>query len=276
MTVATEQHMDGWAACISEWEESHLNWDLGKKEVHQWFDHHLKWQGVKRIVKNVMQVPHRVYVCHTQMKVDRPRKRQMKTQFWDELLLGNVWTHTEPILADLKDMRVAWNSHSYAKAGKHFGQALFKLYGGLVPEDESARMPMVTVDNMMPSDLATGLYYGVTGEYLETVPQLDEQFANSITAAIEDLATLSGAGLTSGFLKATTTYAQFSNFAIPDEKTILHNVKAHLPELLMDIAKLKKDIFSKNYLAAGKLLGEMFALISEPITAVHMDMEDLE
>ena len=67
-----------------------------------------------------------------------------------------------------------------------------------------------------------------------------------------------------------------SNFAIPDEKTILYNVKAHLPELLMDIAKLKKDIFSKNYLTAGKLLGEMFALNSEPITADHMDMEDLE
>ena len=47
-------------------------------------------------------------------------------------------------------MRVAWNSHSYTKAGKHFGQALFKFYDGLVPEDESARMPMVTVHNMMP------------------------------------------------------------------------------------------------------------------------------
>ena len=48
-TLAAEQHMNGWSACLAEWEESHLNWDLGKKEVHQWFDHHLKWQGVKRI-----------------------------------------------------------------------------------------------------------------------------------------------------------------------------------------------------------------------------------
>jgi hypothetical protein len=47
-------------------------------------------------------------------------------------------------------MRVARNSHSYTKAGKHFGQVLFKLYGGFVPEDESASMPMITVDNMMP------------------------------------------------------------------------------------------------------------------------------
>jgi hypothetical protein len=38
-------------------------------------------------------------------------------------------------------------------------------------------------------------------------------------------------------------------------KSILHNVKAHLPELLMDIAKFKKDILSKNNLAAGKLFG---------------------
>ncbi len=45
------------------------------------------------------------------------------------------------------------------------------------------------------------------------------------------------------------------NFPIPDDKSILHNVKAHLPELLMVIAKLKMDILSKNYLAAGKLFG---------------------
>jgi hypothetical protein len=41
----------------------------------------------------------------------------------------------------------------------------------------------------------------------------------------------------------------------------------------MDIAKLKKDIFEKNYLAAGKLLGEMFTLITEPISADPMDFE---
>ena len=35
----------------------------------------------------------------------------------------------------------------------------------------------------------------------------------------------------------------------------------------MVIAKLKKDILSKNYPAAGKLFLMIFALISEPITA---------
>ena len=47
-------------------------------------------------------------------------------------------------------MRVACNPHSYTKAGKPCGQALFKLYGDFVPEDESARIPLVSVDNMMP------------------------------------------------------------------------------------------------------------------------------
>jgi hypothetical protein len=45
---------------------------------------------------------------------------------------------------------------------------------------------MATVNNEMPSELATGLYYGVTGEYLSEVPHWDQekQFAASITAAI--------------------------------------------------------------------------------------------
>ena len=41
----------------------------------------------------------------------------------------------------------------------------------------------------------------------------------------------------------------------------------------MDIAKLKKDIFEKKYLAAGKLLGEMFTIVTESVTADNMDFE---
>jgi hypothetical protein len=44
----------------------------------------------------------------------------------------------------------------------------------------------------------------------------------------------------------------------------------------MDIFKVKKDILSKNYPAAGKFFSEMFALISEPIAANHMDRKHLE
>jgi len=106
--------MEGWLTCLAESEESHLNWDLGKKEVNQWFDHHLKFKGVKRIVKNLMVVPHRIHICHQEMKADKPRMHQMKTQFWDELLIGNVWTHTEPIMAAIKDTRIAFKAKNYA------------------------------------------------------------------------------------------------------------------------------------------------------------------
>ena len=133
----------------------------------------------------------------------------MKTQFWDELLMGNVWTHTEPIMAAIKDTRIAYKANNYAQAGKHFGQALFKLTGGLVPLDENAIIPIAAANDMMPSEIATGLYYGVTGEYLPEVPhwEHDKQFADSITAAIEDLSTLTGTGLTNGFIKGMSTFA---------------------------------------------------------------------
>jgi hypothetical protein len=140
-------------------------------------------------------------------------------------------------------MRAAWNPHSYTKAGKHFGQALLKLYGGFFPEDESASMPMVTVDNMIP---------------LSKIFQTFSKLVLPVASSKKQRAKPS------------------LNFAIPDDKSILHNVKAQLTELLMDFAKFNKDILSKNYIAAGKLFGYMFALISEPITADHMVMEHLE
>jgi len=95
--------------------------------------------------------------------------------------------------------------------------------------------------------------------------ELDEQFSADIMAAVEDISTVNGNGIAKGFIKAIKTYKKISHFEIPDEKTILHNVKVHLPEILRDIARLKKDVFSKDYMAAAEILGEMFKIISQPI-----------
>jgi len=111
-------------------------------------------------------------------------------------------------------------------------------------------MPMVSV-LPSPNELAIGLYLGVNGNMMNGAQEFDQHFSADIMAAIEDIATLNGNGITKGFMKAIKTYGKISKFAIPDEKTILYNVKVHLPELLMEIAKLKKDVFSKNYLAAA-------------------------
>jgi len=200
--------MNGWNACINEWEESHLNWNLGKREFLQHFDHHLRWKGLHRIFKNLFHIPHRLWVCHKEMRQDRHRKQQIRHQFWDELLLGNIWTHTEPILADIKDMRTEWNAHNYTKAGKHFGEALFKIHGGLVPENENV-VPMVSV-LPSPNELAIGLYYGVTGNVMNGAQELDEQFSADIMAAVEDIATLNGNGITKGFMKAIKIYSKVS------------------------------------------------------------------
>lgn len=49
--------------------------------------------------------------------------------------------------------------------------------------------------------------------------------------------------------------------------------------LTLDIAKVKKDLSVKNYLAAGEILGEMLAIVTEPVTADHarmMNFDDLQ
>lgn len=57
------------------------------------------------------------------------------------------------------------------------------------------------------------------------------------------------------------------------EATISHNIKSHLPALTIDIAKVKMEMSKKAYLQAGVTLGEMLAIVTEPITAEHMDFE---
>jgi hypothetical protein len=69
--------MNGWSACLAEWEESHLNWDLGKKEVMQWYDPRVRFFGARRIFKNLMEVPRRVHVCHKEFHADKPRMKKM-------------------------------------------------------------------------------------------------------------------------------------------------------------------------------------------------------
>ena len=181
VTLVTEQHMEGWVTCLAEWEESHLNWDLGKKEVMQWYDPRTRFFGARRIIKNLMEVPRRFHVCHKEIRADKPRMRQMKTQFWDELLMGNVWTHYEPVLAEVKEARIAYKAQNYAKAGKHFGQTLFKLTGGVVPIENISTNDMngivipphppiphpdITVPPVVleASELVAGLFYGLTGK----------------------------------------------------------------------------------------------------------------
>ena len=43
--------------------------------------------------------------------------------------------------------------------------------------------------------------------------------------------------------------------------------------LTMDIAKVKMEMSKKNYLQAGETLGEMLAIVTEPVIADHMDFE---
>jgi len=102
--------------------------------------------------------------------------------------------------------------------------------------------------------------------------EFDEQFSADIMAAIDDIATLNGAGISKGFRNAINAYGKVSAFTLPDEKTILHNVKVHRLELLTHIAKLKFEVFHKNYLDAAMMLGEMFHIISQPIQEFNFEI----
>jgi hypothetical protein len=43
--------------------------------------------------------------------------------------------------------------------------------------------------------------------------------------------------------------------------------------LTMDIAKVKMEMSHKSYLQAGETLGEMLAIVTEPIAAENLDFE---
>jgi len=231
-----------------------------------------------------VQVPRHLHVCHKEMHADKPRLRKLKDQFWDNILMGNVWTHTEPILAEVKNSRLASNAHSYAKSGQHFGKALFHLAGGLVPLENVStnELPPIPPHPPIPhpdlhvppavleaSEIVAGLFYGLTGK--QGLPDLQQcfydadQFVADVTIAIEDLASLTGAGLMNGFILGISTLAYIphnirdcihakadmkefeqwgSLFIHPKEAeaTISHNIKSHLPALTMDIAKVKMEM----------------------------------
>ena len=232
--------------------------------------------------------------------------------------MGNVWTHTEPILAEVKEARLAYKAQNYAKSGKHFGQTLFKLTGGVVPTENVStndmnssivippHPPIPHPDISVPpvvleaSELVAGLFYGLTGKQgLTDLQQCfydGDQFVADITIAIEDLVSLTGAGLMNGFILGLSALAyiphdlkdcihakaeakEFEQWATlfvhpkEAEATISHNIKSHLPALTIDIAKVKMEMSKKAYLQAGVTLGEMLAIVTEPITAEHMDFE---
>jgi len=42
----------------------------------------------------------------------------------DEVLLGNIWTHIEPLKESVKLMREAYNERNYALTGQRFAHVL--------------------------------------------------------------------------------------------------------------------------------------------------------
>lgn len=50
------------------------------------------------------------------------------------------------------------------------------------------------------------------------------------------------------------------------EETIEQNLKRHLPQLTLDLAKVRKDISNGEWFAAGEELGEMLDVLVGPIS----------
>lgn len=109
-----------------------------------------------------------------------------------------------------------------------------------------------------------------------------------MTIALEDITSMTGAGIMNGLILGMSAlaylpvdlkdciqakddmiiFAEWAKlFAHPKqaESTILHNIKGHLAVLTLDVTKLKKDLSHDNYIAAGVVLGEMLAIVTEPI-----------
>ena len=85
-------------------------------------------------MKNVIKTfPERLNFCRFETHADKKRLHQFKAAFLDEVLLGNIWTHIEPLKEAVKLTREAYKESNYVKAGQTFAHVLTQLVGGVIP-----------------------------------------------------------------------------------------------------------------------------------------------
>jgi hypothetical protein len=176
------------------------------------------------------------------------------------------------------------------------------MENGVIPHPDITVPPKAEI----ASELLAGLLYGLTGA--QDLPDLQQcfydgdEFVADVTIALEDITSFTGAGIMNGFILGISTLAYIpvdvkdcmiakddalvfagwaTMFAHPQtfEATVSHNIKTHLPSLLMDIRKIKMDMGKNDWVKVGADFGEMLAIVTEPLDAeefahAHEDREE--
>lgn len=117
VTFYQDQHMDSMLECSEKWNQARLSWKVGKNDLWQWTDPKLRFKGLFQMKNVISTFPERLNFCRFETHADKMRLHQFKTAFLDEVLLGNIWTHIEPLKEAVKLTREAYNEHNYVKAG---------------------------------------------------------------------------------------------------------------------------------------------------------------
>lgn len=135
-------------------------------EVWQWYDGKLFRQGLHRLRTWFTTYGERVNYCRHFTKDDKNRRRRFKTAVLDEILLGNIWNHTDSLKAAVREVRVAYNEKNYALAGKNFAKVLTELAGGLIlHEDGRQPTPKEVNQSFHAREIAMGFMEGLVQKY---------------------------------------------------------------------------------------------------------------
>jgi len=160
--------------CSQKWEQAHYMWKLGKKDFWQWDDVKLGLHGLYEMKNAITTFPERLHFCHHETHDDRNRLHKFKAAVLDEVLLGNIWTHIEPLKESVKQMRLAYNQKNYALAGQRFAHVLTELAGGVIPNKDGSipASKVVKQTNFNATEIAAGLINGLTKNDV-TYPLID-------------------------------------------------------------------------------------------------------
>jgi hypothetical protein len=84
----------------------------------------MRKEGFYRLVSVFKTHPERSDFCHSNTKEDKKRLKLVKNALLDEVLLGNIWTHLEPLKQAVAQTRKAYIERNYVLVGRNMAHIL--------------------------------------------------------------------------------------------------------------------------------------------------------
>lgn len=212
-----------------------------------------------------------------------------------DLKMDNIWSSMFSIKADFEQGMADLAEQDFFMAGKDMAKIFVDLVGGPEPDTLPEINANMAIGNKteVAAELMAGVIYGVIEKNdlmeIEYCMQDADEFVSDILLGIHMMEKMDFVDLINGGILLVSTAAEIPNYLHqcaqmgPDlkefeewasvvkqpkqlEATIEQNLKRHLPQLTLDLAKVKKDVSNGEWFTAGEQLGEMLDILVGPIS----------